>query len=179
VLDIPAARWWTSEGWAATFFCRRGVPMARRKQQAGHGFVLTVTTFSPRLEKQEHEVPDAEALRRLLAPLRRRKLAAIYLQRGEEGPHLMAHISGGRAWLSYFRSLEDMEGYAFDPDCEEPAGAEGIGFRLDNGQRDLVHPYWTVPKAQAFRALEHFFSERERPPFIRWGMPARSLEEPG
>src|SRR5947209_483890 len=111
----------------------------RRKEQ----FTLSVTTFHPKVANEKHKVPDADALRRLLARFRRRKLAAIYLELGDEGPHLMAHLNGDRAWLTYFSSLEVMDGYAYDPEHKARAD-KSIGFRLDNGQEDFVHPYWTV-----------------------------------
>jgi hypothetical protein len=88
---------------------------------------------------------------------------------------LIVHLANDRAWVTHLESDEaGIPTYAFDQTY--PGGpVEGIRFWLSNGQEDIVHRRWTVPKSEALQALEYFAVYGQRSPLLVWDDAAEIL----
>jgi hypothetical protein len=130
------------------------------------------------IRKEEHPIPDLAALRRSMRPYRRRQSVALYLDRDDfETGGVWAHFTGDRAWLAHFDCPGGADSYAHDPRFRGPRMA-CIGFRLNNGQVDDIHPAWTVTREKGIKALGYFFLHGERDPNLLWVEQPASLQKP-
>jgi hypothetical protein len=141
------------------------------------GFSLQVVWFVPsRRGGPRHAVSEVADMRRLLAPYRDHERLVVYLDRdGGESGSVWIHVTGNRAWVTHFDQLGGVDSYCRDIAYHGPDRM--IGFLLSNGQEDKIHRYWTVSRAKALRALEHFLQSGERDPRLSWGEPPLSLQD--
>jgi hypothetical protein len=76
-------------------------------------------------------------------------------------------VNGDRAWLMYVRESGDAGFSSRDPNYGGPPDAE-MDFYLGNGQKDRYPVAWTMPTADAFRALEYFAAHKRSPEWVCW-----------
>lgn len=116
------------------------------------------------IRKQVRPVPDLATFRRLIRPYRRRQSIALYLKRDDFATGgVLAHFTGLRAWVCHYDCPGGIYSHAYDADYRGPREGS-LGFRLDNGQVDDIHPSWTVSRAAGIRALEYFLGCGDRDP---------------
>lgn len=82
-------------------------------------------------------------------------------------PTLAAMVNDDRAWLTFFRAIEDPGFHSCNPDYTGPADAV-LDYIVANGQGDEYPVSWTYPTETALQAAEHFYLYGERAPFITW-----------
>lgn len=129
------------------------------------------------IRKDEKNVVDLPALRRLIRPYRRRQSFALYLDRDDfETGGVWAHFMRDRAWLAHFDFPGGTDSYARDPTINA-SDDERIGFRLNNGQVDQIHPSWTVTRNEGIKALEYFLVHGEQDPSLQWVSQPGDLEK--
>lgn len=76
-------------------------------------------------------------------------------------------ITAGGAFLLYVRYAGDTGFTSRDPAYDGPEDAV-LDFRLSNGQSDVYPTCWTIPLADALRALEYALMHRARAPWVTW-----------
>lgn len=150
----------------------------RRDEPAPPGDTVQVVWFVPTREGgPRHPVGSLTALRNVLAPYRDHERLVVYLDRdGGESGSVWVHLTGDRAWVSHTTQPGGIDSYGCDPGSRD--SGERIGFLLSNGQRDEIHRYWTVTRAEGFRALEYFHCCGEPDPWLTWADEVPSWEQP-
>jgi hypothetical protein len=145
-----------------------------RDELAPPGFTLQIVWFLPSRESgPRHSVETLDTLRQLLLPYRDYERLVIYLNRDDGDSGLVwVHITGDRAWVTYMTMPGGEDTYCRNI---EKSPDEKIGFWLSNGQEDLIHWSWTVPRFDGMRALEYFLQYGERDPSLCWGDPRFSF----
>ena len=151
--------------------------VVRRDDYCPPGFSVQVVWFVPQREAGSRvSVTTGVALRRELLPYQNHERLVIYLDRdGGNSGSVWVHITGDRAQVSYFTEPGDVGSHCCDPQYDGPD--EMVGFLLSNGQLDHYHRYWTVTRADAFRALDYFVEHAERDPTLNWVTDPRSILE--
>jgi hypothetical protein len=152
-----------------------------RDEPAPRGFAVHVIWYTPvRAGSPYQSVTTVADLQAVLRPYWDHERLAVFLDRdGGESGAVWVHLTGDRAWVVYFTEMGGVDSYCRDAGYSGPD--ELVGFLLDNGQRDDIHRYWTVTRAEGLRALEYFLLHGERDPGLSWAEPTQSLQdaEPG
>ena len=80
---------------------------------------------------------------------------------------MAALINGEVGWLMYLRENGDPGFSSRNPAFSGDADAL-IDYHLENGQHDQYPASWALPLDQVQRALEHFITHGEPPPWVEW-----------
>ena len=165
----------TEDGGAGHYCSQACVAEATKKWVV---FSCHVCFFNPEPGSSSlHHVAAVSELRRLLQPYENHERLVIYLDRdlGEAGS-VWVHVTGDRAWVTHITLPGGVDSYCR---CKENGPDEKIGMMLSNGQEDMFHWSWTVPRSDGIRALEYFLEHAERDPSLCWvSEPNRPFDEP-
>jgi hypothetical protein len=146
-------------------------------EPAPSGFAVYVIRHTPkRAGGPYHSVTTIADLHAVLQPYEGHERLVVYLDRdGGDSGSVWVHLTGDRAWVTHFTEIGGVDSYCRDVTCGGPD--EMVEFLLDNGQRDDIHRYWTVTRAEGLQALEYFLLHGERDPGLSWAQP-ESLQQP-
>ncbi len=113
------------------------------------------------------EIHNLDELRSQLAEATKTQFLELWLTAPDRWPILCALVNGDAAWLIYLRYEGDAGFSTRNPNY---AGLEKslIEFYLSNGQRDEYPASWNITTTEAMRAMEHFFTEQQRAPWLLW-----------
>lgn len=112
------------------------------------------------------EISCVDKLRSYWEKVRSQKYSELWLEHPAM-PTLAAMVNDDRAWLTFFRAIEDPGFHSCNPDYTGPADAV-LDYIVANGQGDEYPVSWTYPTETALQAAEHFYLYGERAPFITW-----------
>ena len=113
------------------------------------------------------EIDNIEELRSALAKALTTQFAELWLTPPNSWPTLCALINNDAAWLMYMRYEGDPGCSTRNPNYAGPDKAV-LEFYLSNGQRDEYPASWNITTTEAVRALEYFFTEQQRAPWLEW-----------
>jgi hypothetical protein len=141
------------------------------KQDQCPSFTIRIVQFDPaRKCWPSQTISRVDALRKVLVPYAVHERLVVFLER-DGGESVWLHLFGDRAWVSHITEPGGIDSYCCDAEYDGPD--RPIEFWLSNGQADEIHPYWTVRRAEAMRALEHFLLYVKKDPGLEW------ISEPG
>jgi hypothetical protein len=113
------------------------------------------------------DVHSLDELRLQLGKVNQTQFSELELCTPDGWPVLHVLVNGEAAWLMFLRHEGDAGFSTRNPDC---AGSEKdvIEFYLSNGQRDEYPASWNITTIEALRALEYFFTDSKRAPWLAW-----------
>ncbi len=140
-------------------------------------YTLGVTWFVPNRAGPSCGVKTLEEFHSLTGPYRDVERLVVELDRaGGELGCVWVHFTGERAWVTHWETVGGSDLY-----CRATDGftsPDSVGFLLTNGQLDRIHPGWTVPRADGWRALEYFLGHGDVHPGLERATPEQSFGDP-